>query len=234
MCQFVEYNSAGLSNERKFFGEAKHGDFIDAMLQSLLCYDAKYPCNIVHSIYFDTPAETSYREKSNGDGLKKKYRIRWYETQHDMSAPKSKVFLEVKHRIGSARKKTRTELDVSPDWLQNVSMTDPSLTDVLQLKGYPPRLIPAVCISYKRHRYVCPYTKGRVSLDRNIQATRFSPVLYPFGLPVKLNSLVCEFKDTGRNVIPWAVHLQNIGLKLGSFSKYGHIVAQLHEGGKPV
>lgn len=76
-------------------------------LDSLCLPDPSYPENTVASVYFDTPDFRSAREKFNGDYLKTKFRIRWYEQSGNFS----RAFAEVKHRSGARRRKFRFDTE---------------------------------------------------------------------------------------------------------------------------
>lgn len=227
-----------LSNERKFVASGLRAAMATALFDQLLLPDGDFPANTITSVYYETPDFRSFLEKADGDNLKHKVRLRWYraatETPGDTTA-----FLEVKFRVGSARHKLRHSLPLDRHWLETARLTDPGFLRVLQqasqeeLPWISPALLPAVCISYDRHRYRCPFTGGRVAVDTSIRANRFHPDLFPLGVPVCLDQVVCEFKDAAQIDIPWAHHLQDAGFRLLSFSKFGEVVRLLHLGGTP-
>ena len=228
-----------LSNERKFIAPALAADLALTLLEPLLLPDGEYPVNRITSIYYETRDLLRYAEKSDGDNLKHKVRLRWYSSTDPAASRLTRAFLEVKFRVGSARHKMRHDVQLDRAWLETTALTDPRLMDVLVLAGerekpwMAPTLVPAVCISYDRHRYRCPFTGGRVAVDRDIRIARFHPELFPLGVPLALDATVCEFKDAALVDIPWARHLYSAGFRLRSFSKFGEAIRLLQLGGTP-
>lgn len=228
-----------LSNERKFIAPARSAELALTVLEPLLLPDGEYPVNTITSIYYETRDLLRYAEKSDGDNLKHKVRLRWYSSNDSTASRLTRAFLEVKFRVGSARHKSRHDLQLDRAWLESTPLTDPRLLDVLALAGeaekpwMAPQLVPAVCISYDRHRYRCPYTGGRVAVDQHIRISRFHPELFPLGVPLELDATVCEYKDAAQVDIPWARHLYDAGFRLRSFSKFGEAIRLLQLGGAP-
>lgn len=228
-----------LSAERKFIAPDLRAEAAIAILDGLLSADGEYPVNRITSVYYDTPGLHLYAEKSDGDNLKRKVRLRWYSDDRLTATETARAFLEVKFRVGGARHKLRHEVARPRRWLESAPLTDPALIAVLheanaeQAPWMDPALIPAVCITYARRRYRCPLTGGRVAIDTDIRATRFHPDLFPFGAPIRIAQSVCEFKDAGQAEIPWARHLVDAGFQLRSFSKFGESVRLLLLGGSP-
>ena len=222
-------------HERKFSGTRLHLEPVVALLDARCLPDGVYPEGTVNSIYFDTPRLSSYSEKANGDHLKTKVRLRWYG--HDDELPVSvPAFLELKRRIGSARDKSRLELDVPRSLLLDTPYSDGAFTDFLAAHSAEldePLAIgwePVVQISYERLRYVDEPSGSRVSVDWDICAPRFNAVRFPWASPVELDDLVCEFKNPGGTPPPWAETVVHLGLRLGGFSKYGECMRRLAEG----
>ena len=79
-------------HELKYVVSRQSLEAVRCHLESLCLPDHSYPENTVASIYFDTPDFGSAREKFNGDNLKTKFRIRWYEQGGNFS----RAFAEVK------------------------------------------------------------------------------------------------------------------------------------------
>ena len=133
----------------------------------------------------------------------------------------------------------RHTLSLERAWLENAELADPAFLRVLdqasreEAPWMHPRWIPAVCISYDRHRYRCPYTGGRVAVDQAIRISRFHPDLFPLGVPFTLDQTVCELKDAAQVEIPWAGRLYEAGFRLRSFSKFGEAIRILQLGGAP-
>ncbi len=228
-----------LANERKFVASGRTAVFAVALLDQLLLPDGEYPVNTITSIYYETRDGQRFAEKADGDNLKHKVRLRWYSRAPGEAGGLAHAFLEVKFRVGSARHKMRHDLRLDRDWLEHAPLTDPGWLRVLQQASelekpwMTPCLLPAVSITYDRHRYRCPYTQGRVAVDQAIRVARFHPELFPSGVPLQMDQTVCEFKDAAQVDIPWARHLYEAGFRLRSFSKFGEAIRLLQLGGAP-
>ena len=225
-----------LVNERKFVGDILDLPFVTALLDARLLPDRNHEANHVNSVYFDTPDLRAWREKGNGDNLKRKVRVRWYgrpEELHDtLETP---VFLELKQRIGSARRKVRVEAVAASDLLLNASLDDPAWPGLFASRadelGEPvgPVWAPVCRIEYDRLRYDDPESGSRVSVDWNVEA-HASATLFPWAMPVALDALVCEFKNSDGTPPRWAEALFRAGLRLRSFSKYGECMLRIVDG----
>jgi hypothetical protein len=226
-----------LSNERKFVASSIQAGAAQMLLDHELLPDGEFPANTLNSIYFETRSFRAYAEKVDGDNLKQKVRLRWY--QQGTGPRTDQAFLEVKSRVGSARHKTRKVLTVHLAALEARPLADLRLGEVLppeamlDLPGSPEQWLPAVCITYDRRRYRCPVTHGRVALDQNIRVMRFNPDLFPAGVPLRFDQIVCEFKDAAQVEIPWAGRLERLGFRMRSFSKFGEAIRLLQLGGAP-
>lgn len=197
--------------------------------------DGLYPEGELESIYFDDAALSAYREKANGDALKRKIRMRWYRTGR--TGGDTDAFLEVKDRIGSARDKARHRFTAPLELLEGASLSDPALAGLLRRTaeeaGFAVRLdvVPVVAIRYRRLRFVCPVTGARVSLDFNISCERANGAVFPSAAPFTLPAVVCEAKSDTAWSWPFGDDLARIGFRRESYSKYGSIVGTILEGG---
>lgn len=228
----------GLVNERKFLAHSLDADRVLTLVRHYCVPHPQYPRGRVNSIYFDTSHLSAYKEKIEGDTLKRKYRLRWYDIERQKPGPQT-VFLEIKYRYGSARDKARYPLKADADWLRRTPLNDPALVALLRryapscADNIPLTMQPALCIAYDRHRYVCPRTGLTVCVDSDIQATRVNPDMLQAWAPFSLNVVVCECKGYGFPEIPWATSLYHAGFRIRSFSKYGECVNQALYGGAP-
>ena len=82
-----------------------------AWLRHVCLPDPVYPEAIVYSLYYDTPALDSYHEKVDGDFIKTKCRLRWYDPDLSADPALRTAYLEIKHKIGQGRRKTRVRVD---------------------------------------------------------------------------------------------------------------------------
>lgn len=224
-----------LVNERKFSGDIACLPRVMSLVETACTADAEFAEGIVNSIYFDTPSLAAYSEKANGDNLKTKVRVRWYGNNEDLSNDVP-VFIEVKTRLGSARRKFRYDAIAPRSIICEAPFEGCSLQDFIssQLKYLQ---IPISCdwhpvcqISYNRRRFFDHPTSSRISVDWNIRAPRFNRTIFPWGAPILLTSMVFEFKNQGGIPPLWAKSLQDAGLRFGSFSKYGECMERFITG----
>ena len=225
-----------LVNERKFSGNALAFGRAAAILESYCTADDYYAAGVVNSVYFDTPGLSSYREAENGDNVKTKVRLRWYGLPDELpeNVP---AFIEVKGRFGSARRKSHQETIAPRDLLLKAPLDGWEIADFLFARsaglGVPlsRELRPVCVISYNRRRYFDTPTKSRIALDWEIRADRFNHAIFPWATPVRLDALVCEFKNAGGAPPEWSALMMNAGLRVGRFSKYGECMSRLLSGG---
>ena len=235
----VAAKEEGLVNEVKFVGDETLADRAVALMDSGCWPDPQYPVGRIHSIYFDGPDRKALSEKVDGDNLKRKVRIRWYERPAGAPGDDVAVFIEIKHRVGAARRKFRHVATASERWIRGVPLGDPSLPAFLHrhagdLGGaLPLDWAPSICISYERRRYLCPRTGSRIAVDRNIEANRVNESWLPSVARIRLDRSLCEFKNEGGAPPPWAEALCRAGFRLRSFSKYGECMNRVLNGGAP-
>lgn len=222
-------------NERKFSGPAPALSLVMAIVEAACAPDAEFPEGVVNSIYFDTPNFSSYKEKANGDNLKTKVRLRWYGIDSSLPAAVP-AFLEIKGRIGAARDKARVRLSVPRALVAETPLESPAFQDFI-LAQLPALQVPTplswrpVCrIAYSRRRYWDAPSASRVSIDWDIRADRINRTLFASAAPVRLDTMVCEFKNRFGAPPRWAEAVRAAGLDYGSFSKYGTCMARLLQG----
>lgn len=224
-----------LVNERKFSGNITCLPRVLSLVGTACMADTEFAKGVVNSIYFDTPSLIAYAEKANGDNLKTKVRIRWYGNKEDLTN-EVPVFIEVKTRLGSARRKFRYDTTAQRELLCDTPFEDFALPDFLltHLDQLPVPISydwrPVCQISYDRRRFYDHPTASRISIDWNIRAPRFNRNIFPWGEPIKLDSMVCEFKNSGGAPPHWAKAIQEAGLHFGSFSKYGECMERFITG----
>ena len=223
-----------LVNERKFSGSELAYGRARAILDSHCSADDRYAAGVVNSVYFDTPGLRAWDEKANGDNLKRKVRARWYGRPEELGA-ETPVFLELKHRVGSARHKERIDVAAPTDLLVRAPLSDPRWTELFAAHaeelGEPvgPEWSPVCRIEYDRVRYNDLENGSRVSVDWNVEGFP-NEERFPWAAPVALDALVCEFKNRGGAPPRWSEALQGAGLRLRSFSKYGECMNRIVSG----
>lgn len=225
----------GMECERKWVGDAALAPLAAGVLGAWAEEDAKYPEGVLESVYFELPGLPSWREKANGDALKRKVRIRWYRGGAP-SAPR-RAWLERKDRVGAAREKSRHGFEADGAFLDGAPLEDPGWTALLRRAAgeagwtFPASAEPAVSIRYRRRRYRCPQTGSRLSVDCGIVCTRANARLLPFAGPMPCPRTVCEAKSAVAREWPFGRDLARLGFRMGSFSKFGWFMERLLDGG---
>ena len=226
-----------VANERKFAGDAAARHAAAAVLDACCTPDRAHPRGRTNSVYYDTPDLRAWAEKADGDDLKRKVRARWYGRTEELSG-NVPVFLELKYRIGSARRKERAMAFAPASALAQAPLDDRFWLDlfarVAGRLGAPvgPAWAPTCLICYERLRWDDPRGGSRVSLDWDIHAPRWNPARFPWGAHVELSETVCEWKNPTGEPPAWAEEMVRAGLRLRSYSKYGECMARL-AGGLP-
>jgi len=221
------------SAESKFVGTADQEQFVIAWLRHVCLPDPLHPEAIVSSLYYDTPGLSSYHEKTGGDFIKTKCRLRWYDPDIAADPAIRTAFLEIKHKIGQGRRKSRVRVAVDRDWLDSAGLDDPGFRAILARDAHslgerlPTGLVPAAVVKYRRRRFICPFTLSRICLDSDIGLGRINERLLARLGPVALGTIVLEVKDGGSAQIPWLARLHAAGIRQRSFSKYGACIASL-------
>jgi hypothetical protein len=207
--------------------------------------DPRYPEGWIESIYFDTPLLTAYREKANGDNLKRKIRVRWYPDTDPATAPRPHpeipgttipAFFEVKDRMGAARDKLHTGFRMDGTMLQYAPLTDSDLLRAIRQQAQAMNvamaemIVPTISIRYYRYRFVCPVTGTRISLDTRLVSDRCNPDLMPETEPRYCMQIVCEAKSPVYRNWSWSETLFRLGFRSHSFSKYGEFINQRIQG----
>jgi SPX domain protein involved in polyphosphate accumulation len=134
----------------------------------------------VRSVYYDTPALTSYYEKLSGVRIRNKFRIRGYnELTND-----SHVFVEIKRRDTSYISKDRALMPFAElnKFLQNsdlASVANHSVEYEQRLASarnflfhlLKDRLQPLINVVYEREAFECKFSSGlRITFDMNIRS----------------------------------------------------------------
>ena len=187
--------------------------------------DGEYAEGLISSIYFDTSHLELLDEKLNSDYLKAKVRLRWYSSV-TTGTPYPPVFLEVKRKVGSARRKVRQQLDGFGDWIRERPLHDPSFlqinTILAKLGNHFNRpLFPTLQIDYHRSRYLDPHSGARLAVDGNIRVSRVNGQLIPYLNGRSLGDAVFECKNQTQELPDWLGQVNTLsGGRRDAFSKY--------------
>ncbi len=133
----------------------------------------------VSSLYFDSPDLMCLSQKSNGDLIKQKFRIRFYDNKP------TPIFLEVKSKNGSFSSKSRHaianqrapfggSLEALSRFFDDLKPTSTDACDFLY-NYHRFHLQPILWVHFQRKAYVCPNGSGlRLTIDQSLRG-RFFP-----------------------------------------------------------
>jgi hypothetical protein len=196
-------------------------------LEHLCLPDRDYPDGCVSSVYLDTRNLYHYEQKRNGDLLKTKVRIRWYET--------GDAFLEIKNKNGSRRAKLRRSFVLEESAGRSVFESLPAEFEA-ELTGMGYRSVgplePVLLIRYRRRRFVDPASCARLSVDTDIEAPWANTAIMPVHAPVRLPQGVLEIKHlpvsrSGTGTALALVAPIATAMVAGGFSKYARCIEAL-------
>jgi len=133
---------------------------------------------INHSIYFDSPQMTFYREKIEGLATRMKPRLRSYRSLRN--GPPEAIFLEFKHRDQHFVSKQRVALAENQAArlldgdavLDSMDATDCPVMNKFAALARRMDLHPVVGVRYHRTAYGCTIQPGlRITIDRRMECT---------------------------------------------------------------
>ena len=220
------------SFEQKYAFMGQQKEMILDWLEHCYIRDPVFEFGTISSIYYDTPALSSYYEKRNSDYLKSKVRLRWYEnlqaSDRDVDVT---CYLEVKRKYGTVRQKDRIEVVISSKKLMDDPFSDqeilglPSRTH--ELRCFPPGiLVPILLIQYNRYRFMDSQSRSRIALDTDICCNRVNTVYFPLVPPVNLGMGVLEIKGN-QTELPGSLNPIQTHLTKSAFSKYAQCLEHL-------
>jgi hypothetical protein len=212
------------SIEQKFFFDALKKDLLLDWLEFHFVRDPEFYFSPILSVYYDTPSLSLYNEVRNGDYLKTKVRLRWYQREFSAGQQSVKCFLEIKQKFGARRRKRREPVTVDVQSLTGDLFSQPRILEApdalpewhLLVRGI---LVPLLLVEYERFRFVDPYTGARISLDSGISCARANAAYLAGAVPVRLSSGVLEIKSA-RDTLPQRLQPMGRYLRKQSFSKY--------------
>lgn len=179
----------------------------------------------VRSLYFDTPCDNALRDKLNGESVREKFRIRFYDMDSGfirLEKKSKRSGLCAKRSAPLTRKQTERLIVGDYDFLPDTGA--PLLTE-LYAKMSGKLLRPRLTVDYRRKAYVFPAGNVRVTFDFGIRSDEnigafFDPA--PAAFPVS-DSVVMEVKydEFLPQFIADAVQLNGMRTgALSAFSKY--------------
>lgn len=173
---------SNIRKEIKFKISLKDTDYLIETLRPFFSYDKNCIDGFyqVSSLYFDTYDKDSFYDKINGNEVRRKYRLRYY------NADPNTFFLETKTKFGKLSKKDRNIFTSDSEILSSTLKSEESMnlyfsklinnTNNLFLNDYfRYQLKPILWTFYKRMALVCEYNPDiRITFDYNLQARLFS------------------------------------------------------------
>ncbi|HLP29766.1 MAG TPA: polyphosphate polymerase domain-containing protein, partial [Geothrix sp.] len=219
--------------EQKFIYPAGQARMLRDWLEYRFVPDPHHHAGVIHSIYYDTPALHLYGEKLNSDYQKTKVRLRWYGSEGYRPDDDVICFLEIKRKFGAVRRKRRESFPLparilSGDPFSSQEVWNASSRTFANEYVPPGTLVPVAEIRYRRLRYVDPETGSRLSLDFDIRCERANTALFPFRVPVYLDSGVLEQKGPSRFLLPSQGPIAGY-LRKCAFSKYAECIEGLQQ-----
>ena len=184
----------------------------------------QFPDAMITSVYYDDPEWSLLGEKLNSDFIKRKLRLRWYRTP-GVPLSDSPAFIEGKFKAGARREKVRVRLETPAEEFEHTPL-DTDLfhrpLELLQAQGIAgvTRMQAAFQISYRRLRYVHPFSFSTFCLDFHITAPRVHRLRFRGGTPEPLAWAVFEQKGHLERLDPLLEGLRRYRLRKTSFSKY--------------
>ena len=160
----------------------------------------------IRSLYFDTPYDRDFFEKQAGTELRRKVRLRIYDTEQTFA------MLEMKQKQGMQQLKRSLKISredavriINGDLLPLLTYSDPFATEIyafMQIHSYRPVTI----VEYRRKAFIAKENKIRITFDNKIVSTESSfdlfnpnlntnPVLDPYDvvLEVKFNGFLLGY-----------------------------------------
>lgn len=161
---------------------------------------------LIRSLYFDTPFDDDYFEKTAGIECRHKIRLRIYDTDNNFA------MLEMKQKQGTCQRKralkiSRDEAErmIRGDYSILLSYEEPFAAEIyglMQKKCYRPKTI----VEYHRKAFIAKENKIRITFDNQIVSTEshfdlfskklnMNPVLDPYDviLEVKYNGFLLSY-----------------------------------------
>ncbi|HML75352.1 MAG TPA: VTC domain-containing protein [Anaerohalosphaeraceae bacterium] len=211
--------------ERKFYLSSSAVPFAAHLLAHCCPADRRYARGIIHSVYYDSDNLDYYEESEQGQRVRSKVRVRWYDYPQD--ADTVPVFIELKSKNGFAGSKQRKQQPVSAQRLNASVLRDGPLPythifNTLAEFDYHPhnQLHPMLLITYQRLRFVEPLTGSRISLDWNIRSRLVYPLLNRGEQSLTMEGAVIEIKGHSNEIPPTLRSLHLLDTDWSRYSKY--------------
>lgn len=221
----MEIDADDRSIEQKYLFDATRREVLLDWLECHVVRDPEFYSGAIVSLYYDTPALKCFDEVRNGDYLKTKIRLRYYQRNFAPEQRSVSCFLEIKRKVGSRRQKRRKNIHLDPRCFSGDLFSHPAIReapDVLPEWRMFMRdlLVPLLVVDYQRYRFVEPHSGTRISLDTDIRCPRANSTYLAGTAPVHLAAGVLEVKGALDRLPDFLKPMQRF-LRKQSFSKYG-------------
>ncbi len=216
-----------LRYERKFIFQNIHiDDLIDTQVfTNSFCFQEIFKKRTINNIYFDDYNYSFYKQNVSGDGLRKKYRLRWY---NDLFSEIKKPTIEIKKKFGNVGDKISHKIiDFSVD-LESIPVDkiNPYLIKHLEktkqhgLISKLESLHPTLYNSYERRYFLSNCEKFRITLDFNMNF--YNPNTFRKNNVIKnqIDEIILELKYNTEHDSESRVLTQEIDSRLSKNSKY--------------
>lgn len=197
-----------LRQEKKYLLTAEAGQRLSARLSGVMLEDGHNGPQgyVIRSLYFDSLNDEDYWDKVDGVELRRKMRLRIYDTSADFA------MLEMKQKEGAFQKKRSLRVGredaqrlARGDYSPLLKYNEPFAAEcygLMNYKCYRPRTV----VEYLRKAFIAKENRIRITLDSHITATEACmdvfapdlaryPVLDPFNLvlEIKYNGFLLSY-----------------------------------------
>lgn len=215
-------------HEKKYIINESQIEILKHRLKPIMKLDPNIKKNefyTIRSLYFDDYNDTNLKQVINGISKRFKYRIRFYNNNHEY------IMLEKKYKINNMTKKVScslTKKDVTNILKNNIDIKkeNPKLLNefylMMKTKGYKPKVI----IDYDRIPFVYEAGNVRITIDYNISCSYKVNDLFKKNIPkiplMEKGYSILEIKYDAfiPDYIRFALQLNE--LERTSYSKYGN------------
>ncbi|HEY2921119.1 MAG TPA: VTC domain-containing protein [Candidatus Binatia bacterium] len=219
--------------EQKFVFDTTNKDLLLEWLDFHLVRDPAFYFGPVVSLYYDTPSLSFYGQVCDGDFIKTKIRLRWYQTRFAPEQESVTCYLEIKRKYGARRQKQRQQLALETRFLSGDLFSHPAIVDAPN--DMPEAratggglLVPVLIVQYERFRFVDPRSGARISLDTGVVCSGANAAYIADAAPLVLETDVLEVKGI-LDGLPGCLLPISRHLRKRSFSKYAACCAALME-----
>jgi len=210
--------------EQKFIFCGTDKNILLDWLEVYALRDPQFYRSPVLSLYYDTPALDFYHEARNGDYLKTKVRLRWYQDEFVSADQPIDCFFEIKRKCGALRHKQRRSLTLTAAQLSGDLFSAAPVADLPSALGglgglNRGILVPILVVDYQRCRFIDAASGARIALDTAIGCRRVNADYLCGAPPIESTFGVLEIKARAAELpaLFWPLRRH---LRRQSFSKY--------------